>query len=116
MSLHQAFQSQPMVLHRCLRTAIVTIYPSLGILKFWWHRLCFDRSFQVSELPLHVYNTSAADRTFVRSLHVFTIASMMDTVTAPHEYYGLRRREHVLAAYRTVAVSRPLDATMGVPN
>ena len=94
-----------MVLDRRLCAAVIAIYPSLGVLEFWWHRLCFNRSLQVSELPLHVDNTSAADRTFVGILHVFTIASLMDTVTTPHEHYSLRRREHVLATYRTVAVS-----------
>ena len=57
------------------------------------------------ELPLHVDDTSTADGTFVGIFHVFAIASMMDTVTALHEYYGLRRRKHVLATYRTVAIS-----------
>ncbi len=94
-----------MVLDRRLCAAVVTIYPNFGVLEFWWHRLCLNRSLQVSELPLHIDNTSAADRTFVRIFHVFTIASMMDTMTATHEYYSLRRREHVLAAYRTVAIS-----------
>ena len=93
-----------MILDKRLCAAIITIYPSLGVLKFWRHRLGFNCSFQVSELPLHVDNTPAADRTFVRVFHMFTVTSMMDTVTASHEHYGLRRREHVFAAYRAVAV------------
>ena len=56
-------------------------------------------------MPLHVDNTSAADWTFVGTLHVFAIASLMDTVTTLHEHYGLRRRKHVLATYRAVAIS-----------
>ena len=94
-----------MVLDRCLRAAVIAIYPSLGVLEFWWHRLCFNCSLQVLELPLHVDNASAADWTFVGTFHVFEIASMMNTVTTLHEYYGLRRRKHVLATYRAVAVS-----------
>ena len=93
-----------MVLDRRLRAAIIAINPSLGILKFWWHRLCFNRSLQVLELPLHVDNTSAADWTFVGIFHVFAITSMMDTVTTFHEHHSLGRCEHVLATYRAVAV------------
>ena len=70
----------------------------------------------MSELPLHVDDTSATDRTFVGIFHMLTIASMMDTVTAPHEDYSLRRREHVFAAYRAVAVSRTFDAAVSVSD
>ena len=45
---------------------------------------------------------------------MFVIASMVDTVTTPHEHYSLRRCKHVLAAYRAITVSRTFDAAMGV--
>ena len=105
MGLHCAFQPQPVVLDRRLCAAIIAIYPSLGVLEFWRHRLDFNSSLQVSELPLHIDNASAADRTFVGTFHVFLVTSMMNTVTASHEHHSLRRREHVLAAYRAVTVS-----------
>ena len=103
-----------MVFDRRFCTAIITIYRSFRVLEFWRHRLCLNRSVQVSELPLHIDNASAANRTFVRTFHVFTIAFMMNTVTAPHEYYSLRRREHVLATYRAVAISRTFDTAVSV--
>lgn len=65
-------------------------------------------------MPLHVDNTSATDRTLVGTFHVFSIASLMYTMTALHEHHSVRRREHVLAAYRAVTVSRTFDAAMGV--
>ena len=67
-------------------------------------------------MTLHVDDTSAADRTVVGIFHVFAIASMVDTVTTLHENYGLRRRKHVLATYRTVAISRAFDAAMSISN
>ena len=68
----------------------------------------------MSELCLHIDNTSAAYRTLVGATHVLPIAVKMDTVTALHEDYGLWGCEHVLAAYWTIAVCRSFDATMRV--
>ena len=42
------------------------------------------------------------------------IAVKMNTVTALHKDYGLWGGKHVLAAYWTIAVCRPFDATMRV--
>ena len=94
-----------MVFDRHLSAAIIAVYQSFGVLEFRWHGLCFNCSLQVPELPLHVDNASAADRTFVGTFHMFVIASMMNTVTTPHEHHSLGRSKHVLAADRAITVS-----------
>lgn len=41
---------------------------------------------------------------------MFIKALTMNTMSAFHKAYGLGRSEHIVAANRTIAVGRPLDA------
>lgn len=84
--------------------AIIAVDPCFSILKFRRHWLGLDRSFQVSELPFHVDDASAANWTSIRAFHMLVIASMVYTVAASHEDYCLWRCKHVFAADRAIAI------------
>ena len=64
---------------------------------------------QLAELSLHLGHALVADGAFVRRLHMLGEAFAVDAVSAGHEADRLWRREHVVAANRTVAVGRPLN-------
>ena len=105
-----------MVSDRRFSVAVVAIYQGLGIAKFFRHRLRLYGALQSGELPFHVHYASTTDRTTVRRLHVFIVASLVNTVAASHENHRLRRGKHVLAANWAIAVGRALNATMGILN
>ncbi len=99
-----------MIRHATLRTTVIAIHQRLGISELRRHRLTFNRPVQVPERRFHVHETSTADRTSIRRLHVLVVASMMDAVSTGHEHHRLWRGEHVLSADGTVAVRGPFDA------
>lgn len=91
---------------------IVAVNECFGISELRRHRLNVDLPLQMSELSLHIHNTSATDGAFVRAPHMLFIALMMDAVTTLHKNYGLLRGKHVFAAYWTIAIRRPFDTAM----
>ena len=105
-----------MILHACLGTTIITIDPGLGIFELWWHGLSVNRTIELLELHLHVDHASAAYRAPIGILHVFVVAQVMNAMTTRHEDHSLRGCKHIFAAYRTVAINRSLDASVGISN
>jgi hypothetical protein len=93
-----------------LGAAVVTRNDGPRVAVLDRHRLRQDRHIIIPELILHVHAALAAERAFIRRLHVLVEAVLVYAVAALHEDDGLRRVEHVVAADGAVAVRRPLDA------
>lgn len=104
-----------MILDQRFGATIVTIDPSFCVSELRRHRLTFYRTIQLSECHFHVHNTSTADGTFERGLHMILVTDVMYAMTTWHEYDCLRRGKHVFATDWTIAVGGTLDTTMCIP-
>lgn len=45
---------------------------------------------------------------------MFIIAGLMDAMATEHEDHRMRRRKHIIPAYRTIAIGDTLDAPVRV--
>ena len=103
-NLHGTLESNPVVLDKRFRTAVIAEYPGFCVSELGGHGLGFNIKVVLSESYLHVDHAFAAYWTLERILHMFLPTHVVNTVTTPHENHSFWRRKHVFAADRTIAV------------
>ena len=105
-----------MISRHCFGATIITVHPSFGVLKFWWHWLSFYQLPQPKKLSFHIEHAPATYRTFIGSLYVHAIATFVNCVATWHKNHGLWGCEHVITAYRAIAIRGALDTPMSIPD
>lgn len=65
---------------------------------------------QLLPLQIHTHSALLANWALVRSLHVKIVASFVQVMPARHGDYSGGRREEMIAANRTIALSSPREA------
>jgi hypothetical protein len=76
--------------------------------------LALNRSIEVPELRLHIYDTPTANGAFVRGVHMVIVTLVVYTMPTRHENDSQCGGKHILSANGTVAVSGTLNTTMRV--